>query len=165
MGEEGGVGGHPEAVLLGCLDGLDGLLEDALPAHRLVVALLQPVDVHRPGEVGRGLEQVELALHQDRVRAQEDELLSLHQLLGDDVDLGVDQRLAPGDGDHGGAGLLDRPHRLLHRHPAPQDVVGVLDLPAARAGQVALVERLQLHQERELLAPGQALAGEVAGDA
>ena len=39
-----------------------------------------------------------------------------------------------------------------------QDVVGVLDLPAARAGEVAREERLELDDQRELLAAGELLA-------
>ena len=52
----------------------DRLVEDALALDRGVVALAQAVDVHGPGEVRAGLEEVELALHQQRVRAQVDEL-------------------------------------------------------------------------------------------
>jgi hypothetical protein len=43
-------------------------------------------------------------------------------------------------------------------------VLRVLDLPAERAGQVALEQRLQLDEERELLDALQLLLGEVARD-
>ena len=65
---------------------------------------------------GRRLEEVELLLHQDRVRAEEDELLPLDQLPRDHVHLGVHERLAAGDRDHRRAALLDRRERL--RRPA-----------------------------------------------
>jgi hypothetical protein len=43
-------------------------------------------------------------------------------------------------------------------------VFGVLDLPAERAGEVALKERLELDQERELVDALELLLGEVAGN-
>ena len=88
-------------------------------------------------------------------------MLAFDQLVGDHVDLGVDQGLAAGDRDHRGAALLDRADRLLDRHPPAQLVLGVLDLAAARAGEVALEQRLELHDQRELLAFGQPLAHQV----
>ncbi len=72
------------------------------------------------------------------------------------MDVGVDQRLAAGDRDHRRAALLDRGDRVLDRHPPPQQLVGLLDLAAARAGEVALVERLELDEQREPLAGGRA---------
>ena len=99
---------------------------------------------------GLGLKLLELLLQQQRVRAQVDELLALDQLGRDHVDLGVDQRLAAGDRDHRRAALLDRADRLLDGHPPAQLVLGVLDLAAARAGEVALEQRLELDDQREL---------------
>ena len=125
------------------------------------MALAQAVDVDRPREVGARLEVVELALQQQRVGAEVDEALAFDELVGDHVDLGVDQRLAAGDRDHRRAALLDRPDGLLDRHPPPQLVLGVLDLAAARAGEVALEQRLELHDQRELLAFGEPLAHQV----
>ena len=139
----------------------DGLVEDALALDRGVVALAQAVHVHRPREVGARLEVLELLLEQERVRAQVDELLALDQLGGDHVDLGVDQRLAAGDRDHRRAALLDRSDRLLDRHAPAQLVLGVLDLAAARAGEVALEQRLELDDQRKLLAFREALAHQV----
>src|SRR5436190_2742284 len=161
MGEEGGVRRHAEALRLRRLDRRNGLLEDALALHRRVVALAHSVQVDRPGEVRGGLEEVELLLHQERVRAQVDELLARDQLAGDLVDLGMDQRLAARDRDHWRAALLDRPDRLVDWHPPAKDVVGMLDLAAAGAREVALIQRLELHEEGEFLPPGQALPGEV----
>src|SRR5262249_25476115 len=45
--------------------------------------------------------------------------------------------------------------------PPPQDVVGVLDLAAPRAGEVALEQRLELDYQRKLLAFREALADQV----
>jgi hypothetical protein len=130
-------------------------------AHRFVVALTHAVDVHRPREVRRGFEQVQLLLHEQRVRTQVDELLPLHQLGRDLVDLGMDQRLAAGDRDHGRAALFDRRHRTVHRHALLQDVRGVLDLAAAGAREVAREQRLQFDQQREPLSAGQLLLDQV----
>ena len=84
-------------------------------------------------------------------------LRALDQLGGDHVDVGVDQRLAAGDRDHRRAALLDRGDRVLDRHPPAQQLVGLLDLAAARAREVALVQRLELDQQREALPPGELL--------
>ena len=84
--------------------------------------------------------------------------------LGHPVDLGMQQGLAAGDGDHGRPGLLDGGHGLLDGEPLAQDVGRVLDLAAAVAGQVAGEQRLQLDDERELVAAGQLLAGQVGAD-
>jgi hypothetical protein len=44
-------------------------------------------------------------------------------------------------------------------------VLGVLDLPAEGAGQVALVERLELDEQRVLVPSPELLPDEVAADA
>jgi hypothetical protein len=132
--------------------------------HRGVVALAQPVQVHRPREVGRGGEVVHLLAHQQRVGAQVDELAARHQLGRDQVRLRVDERLAVGDRHHRRAALLHRGDRGLHAHPLPEDVRRVLDLPAAHTGQVAGEQRLQLDDQRELLPPGELLPGQVGAD-
>ena len=52
----------------------------------------------------------------------------------------------------GAPALLDRRERLVDRHPLLEDVLRVLDLPAERAREVALEERLELDEQRELVA-------------
>ena len=74
------------------------------------------------------------------------------------------ERLTAGDRDHRRARLLDRGERLLDRHPLLEDVVGVLDLPAERACEVALEERLELDEQRELVVLAQALLQQVLPD-
>src|SRR5438477_13019162 len=108
MREERRVGRDAEAALLRRLHGLHRFVEDAVPTDGCVVPLAEAVEVDRPGEVGRRRKVVELLLHQDRVRAQVDELLAPYELPRDHVDLWMDQRLASGDRDNGGAALLDR---------------------------------------------------------
>src|SRR5947199_3072825 len=79
-GEERGVRPDAEAALLRRSDRLHGLVEDAVALDELVVPLAQAVEVDDPREVGGRLEVVELLLQQDRVRAEVDELLALHEL-------------------------------------------------------------------------------------
>ena len=163
--EERGVRVDLEPGRLGHLDGLDCLVEHALLGDRLVVPLAQPVDVHHPAEVRRRLELVQVLGHKHRVGAEEDELLPLDQLLDDDLDLRVHQRLAAGDRDHRRVGLLDRRDRLLDGHPLLEDARRLLDLPAAIALEVAGEQRLKLDQQRELLIAGQLLLHQVCPDA
>src|SRR5207249_11965857 len=54
---------------------------------------------------------------------------------------------------------------VLHAHAAFEHVLGVLDLAAARALEVALEQRLQLDDEGELLAFREPLAHEVPAHA
>ncbi len=104
-----------EALFLGRLYGGDSLFENTFPADGLVVALFQAIDVDNPRKGGMGLEPVELAFQQQGVGAQVDEALALEQGLGHFLDLGVQQRLAPGDRHHGGPALLDGGHGLFDR--------------------------------------------------
>src|SRR5262245_19201352 len=76
----------------------------------------------------------------------------------------MDERLAARDRDHRRARLLDRAERLVDRHAPAQLALGVLDLAAARAREVALEQRLELHDQRELLAARDALLREIGAD-
>ena len=114
---------------------------------------------------GDGLKQPQLALQQQSVRAQVHVLLAGDQLANDLVDLGVDQRLAAGDRDHRRATLLDRADGLVDRHPASELVLGMLDLAASGAFQVALEERLEFDDQRKSLAASQLLLEQVGADA
>ena len=126
-----------------------------------VVHLAVAVQVHVPGEERVGLVLVHLLLEQQRVRAEIDELLAL-QDLGDDLGhLLVQQRLAAGDGDHGGAALVHGLQGVGHGQALVQDLGRVVDLAAAGAGQVAAEQRLQHQHERVALAPRQMLLDDV----
>ena len=57
--------------------------------------------------------------------------------------MGIEERLAAGDADDGGAALLDGGEALLDGEGALEDVRRVLDLAAAGAGEVAAQEGLQ----------------------
>ena len=125
---------------------------------------LQPVDVHHPGEVAVRGELVQVLGQQQRVGAQEDDLLAAEQLPHDLVDLRVHQRFAAGDRDHRGAALLDRGHRLLDRHALLEQRRRLGDLSAARALEVAGEQRLQLDEERELVVAAQLLLDEIGAE-
>ena len=57
--------------------------------------------------------------------------------------------------------LLDRADRLLDRHALLEQRRGLLDLAAARALEVAGEQRLELDEQRELVAPAQLLLEQV----
>ena len=140
------------------------LVVDAVPAHRLVVVLAEPVHVHAEGQVLRGREQVELFLEEDGIRAEIDVLLALHQLGHEPVDLGIHQRLAARDAHHRGTALLDGLDALLHGEVLLEHLGGVLDLAAARAGEVAPEERLEHEDERIPLSSSELLLDHVGSD-
>ena len=104
--EDGRVRRDPEPTPLGNPDGLDRGAVDAGALDGRVVALLDPVEVDVQGEGGARGEEVELALEQDGVRAEVDELAALDQARRDAIDGRVDERLASGDADDGRAALL-----------------------------------------------------------
>ena len=161
MGEEGGVCRHPKAGGLGSANRRHRLVEHSLAFDGGVMAFLQAIHVNCPREVRARLEIGELALQEDRIGTQIHEALALDQLRGDHVYLRVNQRLAAGDRDHRRTALLNRTDRLLDRHALAQHMLGLLDLAAAGARQVALEQRLELHDQRKLLAAGQALTRQI----
>ena len=54
-------------------------------------------------------------------------------------------------------------HAVFVRELGLQDVRGVLDLPATRAGEIAAVERLEHQRERVALATLELLLGQIQG--
>ncbi len=76
------------------------------------------------------------------------------QAFDDLGNLGVHERFAAGDGDHGGSAFVDGAETFFRREIFFQDVGGVLDLAASGAGQVAAEQGLEHEHERVLLAPG-----------
>ena len=76
----------------------------------------------------------------------------------------VDQRLAAGDRDDRRAAFLGGVERILDRDALVQDLVRIVDLAAAGAGEIAAEQRLQHQHERIALAAGEMLADDVAAD-
>ena len=89
---------------------------------------------------------IELALQQNGVRAEINVLLPLNQPLHDRRHFRVDERLPAGDAHDWRAAFFGRRPALLWRQALVEDVIGVLNLSAARTGQVATEQRLE-HQD------------------
>ena len=110
------------------------------------------VQVDGEGEVLARLEQRDLFLEQQRVGAEVDVFLARDQAFDDLVDLRMHQRFAAGDGDHGRAAFVDGFKTFFGRKVFLENVRRILDLAAARAGQVAAEQRLQHQDQRVALA-------------
>src|SRR5690606_6281238 len=153
------------ALLARLLDRGDGLVERAGPANGCVVAVAVAVQVDRECQVRRRLVLIDLLLEQQRVRAQVDELLARDDALDALRPLFTNQRLAARNRDDGGAALVDGTQRFLDRHPLAQNLVGIVDLAATRASEVALEQRLEHEHERIALVALELLLEDVARDA
>src|SRR5229473_122232 len=161
---DGGVDVDGKSPGLGGLDRGDGAVEYALLADRFVVMLLEPVEVNGEEQIGRGLEQIELLLQEQRVGAERDEFPLGHDAFDDLADLLVDERLAARDRDHGRAAFVDRVEAFLDRQPAIEDRIGIIDLAAAEAGEVAAEQRLQHQHQRIAFAPPELLLEDIGAD-
>src|SRR5229473_3119192 len=159
-----GVDVDGESPGLGGLDRGDGAVEYALLADRFVVMLLEPVEMNGEEQVGRRLEQIELLLQEQRVGAERDEFLLGDDAFDDLADLLVDERLAARDRDHGRAAFVDRVEAFLDRQPAIEDRIGIIDLAAAEAGEVAAEQRLQHQHQRIAFAPPELLLEDIGAD-
>src|SRR6266478_6152308 len=142
---------HADAELLavieesrdvGGLDGRYGAIEHARLTDRLVMVLAEPIEVDGKEEIRRRLEQMQLLLQQQRVRAERNELLLGNQPLHDLADLAVDQRLAAGDRHHGCAALVGGIEALFDGEPRIENWIGIIDLAATDASQIATKQRL-----------------------
>src|SRR5438105_7655321 len=76
----------------------------------------------------------------------------------------MEQRLAARDRYHRSAALVDRPEAFGDREPLVQDLVGVVNLPASRAGEIAAKQRLEHEDERVALASRQGLSDHIGAD-
>ena len=110
----------------------------------------RPVQVHAEAQVPRRREEprLELLLELDRVRAEVDVLPASHELFDEPADLRIHERLPARNAHDRRAALLHRPETLLHAELLSEDLGGVLDLPAARAREVAPKEGLEHQDER-----------------
>lgn len=96
------------------------------------------------------------------VGAQINIFLAGDQACNDLANLRVHERLAAGDGNHGRAAFFDGAKTFFRSEIRFEDVGGILNLAASRAGQIAAEERLEHEHERVLLATGELLAQDVA---
>ena len=164
VGEEGAVRRDPEALRLCELDRLDGAFVDAFLADRVIVHLLVAVEMDRPGEIGARLEEIDLLRQQKRVGANDREFLSRDDALDDLREILVQQRFATRDDDDRRPAFVDRGQSVLHREALVEDVIGIVDLAASGAGEIAAKQRLHHEHERITLHAHQVLLDEVGAD-
>ena len=158
------VGADAEAFFLGHFDGGDGFIERAIPADDLVVPLAHSIQVDHPRKVGRRLKLIDLLLEQQRIRADNHDFFASHEFVHEFWKLFVDQWFAAGDRDNRSAALFDRGETLLEAQTLAQRFGGMLNLSAARAREVTLIEWLEFHHQRVLLNARQLFAEDVFGD-
>ena len=114
--------------------------------------LFQAVEVDGEKQVRRRLEQVELLIEKQSIRAQRNEPLLCNEALDDLTDLAMDQRLAARDGNHRRSAFRSRVQAFLHRKTPVEDGIGIVDLAAARARQIAPEQGFQHENQRIPLA-------------
>src|SRR5580704_6785059 len=162
--EEGAVDGDAEALRLGLLERRNGAVVDAWLADRLVVHLLVAVEMDRPGEIGARLVLIDLLFEQQRIGADDRKFFARNDALDDLWQISVQQRLAARHDDHRSAALVDRGQGVLNGDPFVKNGVGIVDLAAAGASEVAPEQRLQHQHQRIALATGQVLPNDISAD-
>ena len=162
--EECCVRGDAEAALDSLLNARDSDIVGSLAANGKVVVLAQAVEMYAEGEVlGRGKFR-QAAFEIQRVGAEVDVLLARHQPLDDFDNLGMQQRLATGDGNHGRAAFVYSGKALLGSKLLLEDVGRILHLAASGAGQAATKERLKHQNQRVALDAGELLVQHISRD-
>src|ERR1700730_16888468 len=162
--EEGAVDRDAEALGLGRFERLDRAVIDAWLADRLVMHFLVTVEMDRPGEIGARLVLIDLLFEQQRIGADDRKFFARNDALDDLWQISVQQRLAPRPHDHRSAALIDRGQGVLNRDPFVKNGVGIVDLAAAGASEVAPEQRLQHQHQRIALATGQVLPNDIGAD-
>ena len=145
--EDGGIYIDPET---GCLDPADGgnrAGKCTVQIDRLVVLGFKPVEVNREGQEFGRFEKIEFLFEQQRIGAQIYVFFAFDEFLDDLAHFLVQQWFATGNRDHRRAAFLDRLDTFGDRHAAVQNFVGIIDLAAAGAGEVAAEQGLQ-HQDQ-----------------
>src|SRR5262249_21002018 len=101
---------------------------------------------------------------QERVSAEVDVFLARDEAFDDFVDLGMHERLAARNGNHGCAALVDSLKTFFRREFLLQNMRRVLDFSTARAGEIAAEKRLKHQDKRVALAPCKLLLEDVGCD-
>ena len=135
--EQRGIGGHAKTARNRLPDTLHRYLVPAFAANRKIVMLALAVQVNGECKVFAGLEGSKFFLQQECISAKVNILLALHQAGDDFGNLRMHKRLATGDAHHGCAALFHCLKALLRRQVLLKNMGGILDLPAAGAGQIA----------------------------
>ena len=162
--EQGGIDVDPKAARPRRGDRRNGTVMDAVLAYRPVVRLAVAVEMDRERQIPGRREQIELLLQEQRVGAEID-VFAARDDGGDHVaDLAVDERFAAGDRDDRRAAFLDRGERLVKADPPVEDGLGIVDLAASGAGQVAAEQRLQHQHQRIAADAAEPLAEDIGPD-
>src|ERR1700729_38233 len=162
--EEGAVDGDAEALRLGRFERLDSAVVDAWLADRLVMHLLVAVEMDRPGEIGARLVLIDLLFEQQRIGADDRKFFARNDSLDDLCQGSVQQRFAARHDDHRSAAFIDRGQRVFDGYALVKDGVGIVDLAAARASEVAAKQRLQHQNQRVALAAREMLPNDIGAD-
>ncbi len=126
--------------------------------------LLVAVEMNRPGEERARLVLVHPLFHQDGVRAEINELPPRDDAFHDFRELLVQERFAARDRNDGRAALVDGMKRRFDGHALFENFVGVIDLAAPRAGEVAAEQGLEHQHERIPCPAADALAEDITSD-
>ena len=126
--------------------------------------VFQAVHVNTEREILGGLILIELALEQNRIGTEIDIAFLGDEALDDLGHIGMDQRLAAGNTDDRCAAFLGCRPTLFGCQTLIEDVVGVLDLAASGAGQIATEERFQHEDQGISLHPFEFLGEDIAGN-
>ena len=162
--EEGGIGGDTEAASDRFFDGFEGDLVGSIAADGGVVFRFETIHMNAEGEVFGGFKEIELPLEEECVGAKINVLFAGNEAFDDRIDLGMDQRFAARDGDHGGAALVGGVPALLGGEAFIKDVIGVLDFTATCARKIAAEEGLEHKDKRIPFDPTQLLPEDVGGN-
>src|SRR6266516_7002943 len=163
--EDRGIDVDGETLGLGGLDGRDRAIEYTGLRNRLVVVVFQTVQMHREKQIWRRFEQMEFLFQQQGVGADRHEFLACHQTTDDLANFLVDQRLAARNRHHRRATFVGGIPAFLRRHAAIEDRVGIVDLAAADACEVAAKQRLEHQHQRIALSAKQFLLDHIPADA
>ena len=113
-----------------------------------------PVEVHTECQVFAGLEEIDLFLQQQSIRAEVDVFLAGYQAFDNFADPRMHQRLAAWDRDHGRATFIDSAEAFFRAQVLLQDVGWVLNFATPRTRKIAAEQRFQHQDKRILLPPG-----------
>ena len=162
--EEGAIDIHPKTLRLRAFDRSDGAVVNAGLADGLVMHLRIAIQMNREIEIGRRLEQAELLFQQQRVGADRDDLSARYGAIDYSADLFVQERLPPCDHHDGSAAFIDCGQTIDQRQSLIEDLVGIIDLAATSASQVAAEQWLQHQHQRITLAPPQRLRNDIGAN-
>ncbi len=160
--EQCGICGDAEAEPQSLFDRIHSNVIATLATHSEVMLFALTVEVNAECQIFAGLEEMDFLFQQQRIGAQVDIFLARDQPFNDLANLGMHQRLAPRDRNHGRATFVHGAKTLFRGKVFFQDVGRILDFSASGASQVAAKQRLEHQHQRILLASGELLLQNIA---